>query len=98
MIGTFAGGDALCPGEGRIVRELDVESRREAEAGRIGKVDGPGREQAGFRRSARGTQVDLDPGGGVGLGINRRVVAVRPAVSGREWFSGVSRSSSLESP
>ena len=53
MLGPFGGGDTLGPGEARIVRELDVKSSRETEAGRVGKSAG----RAGTRRiSSIGTE------------------------------------------
>ena len=53
-----------------------------------GKVGGPGRDQPDLVDRDRRAQVDLDPGGGVGLGMDRRVVAVGRAVSAADAGRG----------
>ena len=89
MIGTLAGRRRAPPRR----RSDRPRARREIEPGKpkpgvSGKSVGPGRYQADFVDRHRGTQVDLDPGGGVGTGINRRVIAVCRARLGPELVLG----------
>ena len=53
MIGAHHGGDALGLGEGRIVRELDVKSRRESQSRACRESRSAGPAPGGSRRSGR---------------------------------------------